>query len=149
MIAMTRRKGDSIRRSVAFRPVVQEFLDEFAAALTTGDGKAAADHWSLPALIVSDAGSESITSVEQLEEMFGGAKAQYNARGITSTRGEIEDVDWLTESIVRVDVRWPWLDSRGREVGSESSSYLLRRAEDGRLRLHVAVMRGEENVNEM
>ena len=148
MIAMTRRKGDTFAKSVAFRPVVQEFLDEMAAALTSGDGKAAADLWSLPALIVTDAGVEPVDTVRQLEEMFGGAKEQYNARGITDTRGEIEDVEWLTEMIVRVDVRWPWLDKNGEEQGSESSSYVLRRGDDGRLRMHVAVMRGTEDVNE-
>jgi hypothetical protein len=148
MITMTRRKDDSFVKSVAFRPVVQEFLDEMAAALTSGDGKAAAELWSLPALIVTDHGVESVTTVKQLEQMFGGAKEQYNARGITDTRGEIEDVEWLTEMIVRVDVRWPWLDKNGAEQGSESSSYVLRRGDDGRLRMHVAVMRGIENLNE-
>jgi hypothetical protein len=148
MIAMTRRKGDTFAKSVAFRPVVQEFLDEMAAALTSGDGKAAAALWSLPAILISDAGVESVDTVEQLEELFGGAREHYNELGITSTRGEIEDVDWLTEMIVRVDVRWPWLDKNGDRQGSECSSYVLRRGDDGRLRMHVAVMRGTENVNE-
>lgn len=148
MIAMNRRKSDMATNSVVFRPVVQEFLDEMAAALTSGDGKAAAGLWDLPALLVSDEGVESVTTVKQIVKLFGGAKEQYNARGIVDTRGEIQDVEWLTERIVRVDVRWPWLDSAGEEQGSESSSYVLRRGDDGRLRMHVAVMRGVEGVNE-
>ena len=123
-------------------PAVQEFLDEMARALTSGDGEAAARLWSLPAVLVGDDLVEPVTSKEQLAKMFGGAKAQYNAIGITDTRGEIERLEWLTDRIAVVHVRWPHLDAEGEEHGEESSSYLLRRDDDGRLKLHVAILRG-------
>ena len=41
-------------------------------------------------------------------------------------------------------VRWPWLDAEGHELGSETSSYLLKRDESGEFKLRVAVRHGGE-----
>lgn len=141
MATRTKRTAKS-RTGYQADPAVQGFLDEMAKALIGGDGKLAASLWSLPALIVSDQFVEAVNSVEQLEKMFGGAKEQYNAKGITNTRGEIQRLEWLTDRIALVSVRWPWLDRNGTEHGDESSTYVLRKDDGGRLRMHAALMQG-------
>jgi hypothetical protein len=41
-----------------------------------------------------------------------------------------------------VEVRWPYLDEQGKEVGEETSTYALRRDETGILKLQTAIMHG-------
>jgi hypothetical protein len=121
---------------------VQALLDRFARAVTSGDGRTIATMWDVPALVLGDQESRAVSAAAEVEQFFGGAKEQYNARGITDTRGEIVRLDWPTERIAIVEVRWPYLDARGNEVGEETSTYTLRRDDSGELKVRVAVMHG-------
>jgi len=121
---------------------VVEFLDRFARALTAGDAREIASMWAVPALVIGDGALRAVNSLRDVEEFFSGAKDQYNARGITDTRAEIFGLEWVTDRIVVVDVRWPYLDARGNQMGEEASTYTLRRDDAGNLKLHVALMRG-------
>jgi len=121
---------------------IEEFLEEMSAAVTAGDGKGTAELWTVPALIVSDGAIMSVTSLDEVARFFGSAKEQYNAQGVVDTRPEILLEEWVTPKIVIIDVRWPWLDARGDEVASESSTYTLRRDDKDELKLCVAVMHG-------
>jgi hypothetical protein len=123
---------------------VRQFLDRLARALTHGDTATVVALWETPALVLGDTLAQSIGSEDELEGFFTGAKQRYNEQGIVDTRGEIVDLRWPTERMVIAEVRWPYLDARGDEVGSETSTYTLRRDEDGDLRLRVAVMHGVE-----
>jgi ketosteroid isomerase-like protein len=121
---------------------VQAFLDGFAQALTAGDARAIAAMWQTPALVLGDRELRALASPAEIEAFFGGARDRYNARGIDEARPEIVSVDWLTERIATVRVRWPYLGSGGSEVGEESSTYTLRQDDTGQLKLCVAVMHG-------
>lgn len=99
--------------------------------------------WETPAFVIGDDMARAVASDGEVEAFFSGAKDQYNQRGIVDTRAVIEREDWLTDRMVSVDVRWPYLDGRGQTIGSESSTYVMRRADDGTLRLRIAIMRGE------
>lgn len=121
---------------------IQEFLDRLGRAVTAGDGKAAASLWAVPALVLGDEEARAIGALSEVESFFGGAKQLYNAKGITDTRPEIVELEWLTGRLVRVEVRWPYLDAAGAEKGDETSTYLLRRNSAGALKLHVAAMHG-------
>ena len=85
---------------------------------------------------------QAVGSQDAVEQFFSGAKDEYNAKGITSTRAELQRIEWLTRRIAVVDVRWPWLDAAGVERGEESSTYVLRRDDSGELKLQAALMRG-------
>jgi len=122
---------------------IQDFLDQLGRALTSGDGSAAAGLWAAPALVIGDDMERAIASVDELVAWFGGAKAQYNARGIVETRAEIVRLTWPTERMAIVEVRWPYFDAHGDEIGDETSTYTLRRDDAGALKLRVAVMHGE------
>jgi hypothetical protein len=96
------------------RSEVQNVLDRFARAITAGDGRAAADIWETPALVLGDEQVMTVSSPQEVEQFFGGGKEQYNARRITDTRPEIVSLDWPTRQIAIVEVRWPYLDADGR-----------------------------------
>jgi ketosteroid isomerase-like protein len=123
---------------------VQSFLDRFARAVTAGDAKAIAPMWDLPAMVLGDDMAQEVESREQVEQFFGGAKAQYNQRGIVDTRAEIISLEWPTEKICLVEVRWPYLDAQDEEIGEESSIYILRRDDGGELKLRGVIFKGEK-----
>ena len=121
---------------------IAELMNRFADGLTAGDGKAIAKLWSVPALVISDAGAQAVASLEQVESFFSGVKEQYAAQGIDEARPDIRSVVWLTPKLANVTVRWPYVDRAGREFGEESSTYTLHRDEDGSLKIQVIVMHG-------
>jgi hypothetical protein len=131
----------SRRQSEAY-PAVRDFLDAFARALTAGDGRAVAELWETPAFVLADQMVRVVNSPQEVEEFFAGAKEQYNAKGINEARAEILELDWLTDRIVQVEARWPYLDAYGQELGHETSTYTLLRDQAGNLRLRIAVMHG-------
>ena len=121
---------------------VQAFLDRMARALTAGDGRTIATMWETPALVVGDEMQMAVRRPEEVERFFSGAKDQYNKMGITDTRADIVRLTWATHRIALVQVRWPYLDARGEEVGEETSTYTLKRNQDGVFKLVSAVMHG-------
>ena len=127
---------------VSQREEVQMLLDRMGRAVTSGDGRAMAEMWDVPALVLSNDEVMAVSAADEIEKFFGGAKEQYNARGITDTRAEIVKLDWPTDRIAIVTVRWPYLDAKGGVHGSETSMYTLRRDDKRKLRLRVAVMHG-------
>lgn len=143
---MSQREGTSQSPSddvpSRHEPEVRDFLDGYARALTAGDGAATAAQWEAPALVVGDEGVMAVTAVDEVAAFFSTAKDQYVARGITDTRPEIVQLRWLTSRIAMVEVRWPYLDDRGKEMGEESSTYTLRRDDNGDLKIRVVVMHG-------
>ena len=136
---MTQTKAEKSPRDNA---EIQRFLDRMGRAVTSGDGRTAAQMWETPALVLGHEQVMAVSSSQEVEKFFGGAKEQYNAKGITDTRAEIVRLDWPTDRIAIVQVRWPYLDSRGATHGSETSTYTLRRDDRGELKLRVAVMHG-------
>ena len=121
---------------------VQEILDRLAEAVTEGNGKTVAKMWAVPALVLGDTMARPVSTLLEVEQFFGGAKEQYNARGISDTRAEIVDLRWPTPRIAIAEVRWPWLDATGVEKGDEVSSYVFRRDEAGKLKIQTVIMHG-------
>jgi ketosteroid isomerase-like protein len=126
------------------RASVQEYLDRFATAMTSGDTKTMARLWGVPAFVVGAEMAKVVQSEDEVEEFFSGAKAMYAERGIMDTRADIEDLDWISEDLVIATVRWPYLDQNEKELGAERSSYTLLRGEDGSYKVRAITMRGEE-----
>lgn len=126
---------------------VQEYLNNFARALTAGDSRTVASMWAVPALVLGDDMSMVVNTPAEVEKFFSGAKDEYNKRGISDTHADITELQWITDKIALVAVRWPYLDTKGEEVGAESSTYTLKRDDQGELKLHVAVMHGVERAD--
>ncbi|HEV7555345.1 MAG TPA: hypothetical protein VGO00_07830 [Kofleriaceae bacterium] len=100
--------------------------------------------WEVPATIISDDGVMAISHPDQLEPMFSAAKDQYHARGVVDTRGDIQRLTRISDRVFVVEIRWPHLNAKGREVGAELSDYTLRRDDNGNLRIRSVLMRGVE-----
>lgn len=121
---------------------IRNMLQRFAKAFTTGDGAGAAACWNVPALVVSGEGNRAVATLDEVAAFFGGARGQYNAQGVTGTRVDIQRVDWHTQDLASVTVRWPYLDGEGREVGrSESSCYVVQ-LQGGEAKICAALLLG-------
>lgn len=126
---------------------VQDFLEGFALALTEGAVDAIASMWELPAIVVADDYVEAVQDKSDIADLFEGAREHYNSAGVTDTRPEIVRLDEITDSIVVVRVRWPWLDDDGHEVGAECSTYVLRHNAIGEWKIRSVIMHGAEALN--
>jgi hypothetical protein len=125
---------------------VQDLLDRYAKALTSGDGEAAAALWEVPAYVI---GPDAVMAVDRpplIAQFFVEAKDAYNAQGIEGTRPQILDEEWIGDRLVVVRVRWPYLEASGREVGAERHDYTLRRGSSGALAIRSVLMRGVEGA---
>jgi ketosteroid isomerase-like protein len=124
---------------------VEQFLVAYAEALSAGDGAALAGMYEIPGLVVSDQGGQPVSSPDQVAEFFAAAAAQYHDAGLAGTRPEYVSIEQLSEQLCTADVRWIGIDADGRATGhKEYSMYVLRRGEDGVVRIQVAVIRSPE-----
>lgn len=126
---------------------VMEFLRGFSEALTDGDTDAITAMWETPAMVIADEFVQGVESGEELAQLFAGAREHYNSIGVTDTHPEIIRLDEITDRLVVVRVRWPWIDDDGREVGAECSTYTLRRDDLGDWKIRLAIMHGAEALN--
>jgi hypothetical protein len=126
---------------------VKDFLDRFAEAFTAGDGEAVAKLWRTPAFVLSAEMARPVSEPSEVAEFFGGARDQYNEIGITGTRAEIVRLDEISDHLVMVRVRWPYLDKDGDAMGAETSTYTLSREGDDDWKIRIAVMHGQEALN--
>ena len=124
---------------------VARLLEELGKAVTAGDGKAAADLWAVPALVLSDQDVRSVSSRDELASFYESAKEEYQAQGITDTRPEVRNLTWITRELALVEVRWPWITESRDEKGDETSTYVLRRDERGTLKIQVALAHGSRD----
>lgn len=138
----TEQRGERAQRDL--RGEIQDLLNTIARAITAGDGETVAKLYEVPAFVVGDMMAIAVESHEQVAAFYAGGKEQYNQRGITDTRADIIDIEKLGEKTIQVQVRWPYLDDAGKEVGGEKSDYILRRDDNGKLRIRAVLMRGEE-----
>ena len=122
--------------------LVHQFFRDFSFALTEGDIASLKSRWALPSYIVGNAMQLVIKSENEIEKLFAGTKEQYNRRGITEALADIESIQWLTDKIALVGVRWPYYNREGHEIGEESSCYTLKVMPEGNLQIVCAVMQG-------
>lgn len=118
---------------------LRTFFDAYGRALSRCDLSAIAAAWEVPALVLADQGAHAVASDEEIKTFFAAAAQQYRDQGILSTTPEIGRVEWLSELVAEVRVRWHrWAAEERR--GSELSQYLVRLDGDMRPRIRVALM---------
>jgi hypothetical protein len=121
---------------------LREFFDHYCRAVTGADLPALVAAWETPSFVLGDIGAHAVGSPDEIVKFFSGAKEHYNARGVVDTRADIVRAEWPTDRIATVTVRWPLIDRNGRELGYETSTYMLRRDDGGALRIRAAIMHG-------
>jgi hypothetical protein len=118
---------------------IKRLVECVAQSLSAGDFHALAKCWEVPALVLSDNGAIAVSDASEIERFFAQAAEWYRSRGIASTKPEIERVDFLSDKLAAIDVRWPWLDASGKEMSSERSHYIAQVGQDQRAYIRVAL----------
>jgi len=124
---------------ISLENLVQSFLEGYGKALSEGDLPGIANCWEVPALVLSDQGARAVIEAGEVEQFFAGAVEWYRAQGLVATKSGSVEIKRLSERLVSVDVRWSVLDMTGLESPGEHSHYILSLAEDGQLRIRVAI----------
>jgi NTF2-like protein (DUF6841) len=135
-IASTRKEDLLVKKDK-----INQLLERLGLAISSNDLAGISACWTFPALFLSDQTATVISDARQLEQMMAQAVEAYRKQGLASTRHELEQVDELSETLTSMDVRWPAYDASGKEKASERSHYILHLAEDGQVRIRVALTR--------
>jgi ketosteroid isomerase-like protein len=120
---------------------INESLEHYGEALSAGDLAGISSCWEIPGLVLSDEGAVVVSDKGQIEGFFAQAIESYRSQGLVTTRPELERAEALSARLTSVEVRWASLDEAGVERSSERSHYILRRGDDGRHRIQVALTR--------
>jgi hypothetical protein len=115
------------------------FLTRYGEALSAGDLKAISGCYAVPALVLSDTGSVSISTSEEIEAAFDGAAERYRAPGLVEVRPTLLASETLSERLVSVDVRWDYLDEQGRSEQQNAYRYVLRLEDESSPKIQVVI----------
>src|SRR5918997_2668966 len=118
---------------------LQTFLARYGEALSAGDLKAISGCYALPSLVLSDAGSISITTPTEIEAAFDGAAERYRAQGLVAVRPTLLASEVLSERLVSVEVRWDYLDEQGRSAQQNGYRYVLRLEDESSPKIQVVI----------
>jgi hypothetical protein len=121
-------------RGAARSDDVRSFLEGFVGRLVSGDARAAAELWDVPALVMGDERVHGAMSNAELARLFSDALLEREFdKGVASARDGLEPmalradtVDWLSQRVATVSAAWP-----GRKLGGflrnvEASTFLVR-----------------------
>ncbi|MGW5074185.1 hypothetical protein [Rhodococcus sp. NPDC004095] len=120
------------------RESVEEFLTSYGRALATFDAVATTQLWGLPGTLVTDAFVGALTTREEMMLGLSQGHPVYRALGLGGATHTLLEYAPLTDALVRIRVRWHFLDDAGAELTDSDYEYLLRRDPEG-LRAYVAV----------
>ena len=113
------------------RARLKTFFVRYGEAVSAGDLKAISASYTVPAIVISDAGAIPIAGREEVEAAFDGAAERYRARGMVAARPTVLEAEALTEKLVSADVRWDYLDEEGRSAEQNGYRYVLRLEDAG------------------
>jgi hypothetical protein len=107
-------------------------LAEFLRHLSVGDARAAAELWDVPALILGDEHVHGPLSRERLAEVLadtpgpGALERRPQRDPGTPVELLVERVEWTSQRVATILVRWPRLPRGGVLHGVEAATFLVR-----------------------
>lgn len=128
---------------------IYAFLDQYAGALARFDAEGSADLWGIPGMIITDEFAGALHSREEMAEGLRRAYPLYRQLGLADVRWELLERVAITAKIVRLRIRWSFLDATGALLTRADGEYTLRKDVNG---LHVyffADIDEQERVREL
>ena len=108
------------------RGAVDEMLEKFGAAVSSGDLAGVSKHYAYPVLMLSDGGARMFKKPAELEAMFAEGREWYDiSKGMLEARSELQEFEQLTEQTAAVTVRWLGYDSAGHKIYSGKWYYVI------------------------
>ena len=117
---------------------VETFLHEFARTLENRDERACSALWGRGGLVLADRFEAVADDPTQLQPFLAGAWPIYEFLDLQRVDHRVVEVVELTDSIVRVLVRYSFFDGADHHLVDGDFEYVLRREGDV-LRCHIGV----------
>ncbi|GAA5088767.1 hypothetical protein [Nocardia iowensis] len=121
------------------RDEIESFLVEYQESLSSFDADRAVAQWGAPGMIISDGFVGTLSSTSEMAEGLKQSYPLYQSLGLASVGHTLLEQADLTARLTRIHVRWHFYDRDGAELTDSDYEYLLRREDDGRLHVYVAV----------
>lgn len=118
---------------------INTFFEDYAAALERQDSKYMANCYTLPCTFIADDSSLVYTTEAKLEGLINQSKRFYSVHGITGAVPDILSKRVITARIVRVSMRWNYIDKKGRTVYDCDYYYILKLDDDDNWKIEVAI----------
>ncbi|HEY9178252.1 MAG TPA: hypothetical protein VIN07_11195 [Flavipsychrobacter sp.] len=129
---------------------INDFFEDYAAALERHDSKYMANCYTLPCIFMSDDSSQVYTTEAKLEGLINQGKRFYTLHGITGAVPDILNKRVITGRIVRVSMRWNYIDKKSRTVYDCEYYYVLKLDEENNWKIEVAIPVNEkEKIDEL
>ncbi|MFE9578377.1 hypothetical protein ACFYO1_18450 [Nocardia sp. NPDC006044] len=121
------------------RDEIESFLVEYQDSLTAFDAERSVAQWGMPGTMVSDAFVGTLSSPAEMVEGLKKSYPFYQSLGLASVGHTLLEQADLTARLTRIHVRWHFYDRDGALLTDGDYEYLLRREDDGRLKVYAAV----------
>ncbi len=129
---------------------INGFFEDYATALERHDSKYMANCYTLPCTFIADDSSLVYTTEAKLEGLINQSKRFYSVHGITGAVPDILSKRQVTSRIVRVNMRWNYIDKKGRTVYNCDYYYILKLDEEDHWKIEVAIPVNEkEKIEEL
>ncbi|TJZ73647.1 hypothetical protein FCG67_24035 [Rhodococcus oryzae] len=128
------------------RDTIDRYLTAYGNSLAEFDADAATALWGLPGTIVNDEFAGSLSSRADMAAGLSQSYPLYRQLGLAGVTHQILESVALTDRLVRVRVRWSFLDSAGETLTTSDYEYLLREDPDG---LHAYVAVGIDDIQKL
>lgn len=110
---------------------VLKLLEQFSRAFAAGDGAAASRLCEAPLMVLSEGGTRVVDDVSKLGELLESAGEKNPSRGIATAEPHVDHIDWQSEKLAAVQVRWP---------GADPSTFVIRCDDAGVARIAAVVL---------
>ncbi|PXX68731.1 hypothetical protein DFR70_102416 [Nocardia tenerifensis] len=121
------------------RDEIEAFLVEYQDSLSAFDAERSVAQWGTPGMIINDAFAGTLSSPEEMAAGLKQSYPFYQSLGLASVDHTLLEQADLTARLTRIHVRWHFYDGEGTKLTDGDYEYLLRRDDDGKLKVYVAV----------
>lgn len=123
---------------------INDFFDEYSAALERRDTKYMAASYALPCMFISDGASHAYTTEVALEALINQSKRFYATHDIQAATPDVRSKRQITGKIVQVAVNWAYTDAAGALIYECDYYYLLRLDKTNSWKIEVAIPLNEK-----
>ena len=123
---------------------VQDFFEEYAAALEQFDAKKVRAYYTLPCLLASDDTSTAFTDATVLEALFIQGFSFLKQYGIVHCRPDVLSRREWSPRLTKARVQWHYFNAQNEPLYSCDYNYILHLQKDSAWKIEVSVSVNEK-----
>ena len=122
----------------------EQFVSEYAEALTSFDVKKVAGLYLLPTIIMSDQGKTVMTTEKELTVTLTQMLDYFKKAGVMKFVPTLQQTMRLSDTLFFSKLHWQFFDENNKLCFGYSTSYTLQKMPDGKLQIIVMVIDDEK-----